>query len=366
MGERMKIAVWDTWINRRGSGMEIAALAMLTELKKLNYEIHIFSQMDFHNKDFTTELPVTYLSKKNFSLFSLSNIKASLKFRKEIKKYSPDVILFVGALWFFFIRIFLFGLKKRTIVWEHLNYNSHYKRKYLKILARQIAARKADRLVVLTERAKELYQNNCACKIEPIVIPNFIRADIDHINTKSLRSRKKQIVFSGRYEEEKQIDKLIDIWKKVEKIQQEWTLILLGTGTLFSEIERKLQKKHIQNIQLLGFQKDPGKYYTDSQIMVLTSREEGLPLVLIEGLFTDLPIVSFDCDCGPADIIDDGKNGFLIPCYDEDLFAQRLLQLMKDDHLREQFACHAREKRKQFLPEAVMPLWNSLLEEFRN
>lgn len=345
--------------------MEIAALDMLTELRKLNCEIHIFSQMDFHNEDFTTELPVTYLSKRNFSLFSLSNIRASLKFRKEIKKYSPDVILFVGALWFFFIRIFLFGLKKRTIVWEHSNYNSHYKRKYLKILARQIAARKADRLVVLTERAKNLYMKYCRCKKEPQVIPNFINLNRITSGGDPLLTRKKQIIFSGRFEREKQIDKLVNIWEKVQPQIPEWELVLIGTGTLFDEIQNEIREKKLKKILLMGYQKDPGKYYSDSQIMVLTSREEGLPLVLIEGLFADLPIVAFDCDCGPADIIDDGKNGFLIPCYDENLFAQKLLQLMKDDRLREQFACHAKEKRKQFLPEAVMPLWDHLLQEMK-
>lgn len=361
----MKIAVWDTWINRRGSGMEIAALDMLTELRKLNYEIHIFSQMDFHNEDFTTELPVTYLSKKNFSLFSLSNIRASLRFRKEIKKYSPDVILFVGALWFFFIRIFLFGLKKRTIVWEHSNYNSQYKRKYLKIFARKTAAREADRLVVLTQRDRDLYLQHCHCKDRPQVIPNFINLNRMTSGGAPLITRKKQIVFSGRFAPEKQIDKLVNIWEKIQPQMPEWELVLIGSGTLFVEIQNEIREKKLKKIFLLGYQKDPGKYYTNSQILVLTSREEGLPLVLIEGLFTDLPIVAFDCDCGPADIIDDGKNGFLIPCYDEDLFAQKLLQLMKDDRLREQFALYAQEKRKHFLPEAVMPLWDHLLQEMK-
>lgn len=364
----MKIAIWAWEIDQPGAGMEIITMDVGSELYK-QYEVRLYSQV--RNSQYSkpqTTFPISFLSKNKFRYLSFRNFYAGLKFRKELKEYNPDIIIFVSPLLYPFIRLFLFGKKLRKIkhiVWEHLNYNSQYKRKHLKTFARKIAARKADKLVVLTERAKELYQNNCTCKTDPIVIPNFVRADICHISTDSLCNRRKQIVFSGRFAPEKQIDKLLNIWEKIEKSEHEWTLVLLGTGVLISEIEKKIQEKHLKNIQLLGFQKNPGKYYADSQIMVLTSREEGLPLVLIEGLFADLPIVAFDCDCGPADIIDDGENGFLIPCYDDDLFAQKLLQLMNDDKLRDQFSLHAKEKRKQFLPEAVMPLWDRLLQEMK-
>ncbi len=120
--------------------------------------------------------------------------------------------------------------------------------------------------------------------------------------------------------------------------------------------------KKIKNVKFLGHILSPHAIFKESQILVLTSAFEGLPLVLIEGLFFSLPEVSFDCPCGPADIIDDGQNGFLIPCFDEDLFAEKLLQLMEDDSLRERFSLRTKEKSSSFLPENIMPLWDHLLK----
>ena len=137
---------------------------------------------------------------------------------------------------------------------------------------------------------------------------------------------------------------------------------------IFAKVKRRirvwkeLSVNHSNIVEKYKDKKSPHAIFKESQILVLTSAFEGLPLVLIEGLFFSLPEVSFDCPCGPADIIDDGQNGFLIPCFDEDLFAEKLLQLMEDDSLRERFSLRAKEKSSSFLPENIMPLWDHLLK----
>lgn len=364
----MKIAVWAWAIDHPGAGMEIIAMDVCSELQK-NYEVRLYSQI--RNPQYAkpqTTFPIYFLGKNKFRYLSFRSIQAGFRFRKEVIKYHPDVIIFVSPLLYPFLRQFLFGRKLKRIkhiVWEHLNYNSQNKRGHLKTLSRKIAAKKADRLIVLTQRDRDLYLQHCHCKNKPQVIPNFINLNRITSGGNPILTRKKQIVFSGRFAPEKQIDKLLNIWEKVQSQAPEWELVLIGSGTLFDEIQNEIREKKLEKIFLLGYQKDPGKIYAESQILVLTSREEGFGLILAEGLFCDLPLVSFDTDCGPADIIDDGKNGFLIPCYDEELFGRKLLQLMNDDHLREQFSLYAQEKRKQFLPEAVMPLWNRLLQELK-
>lgn len=364
----MKIAVWAWAIDHPGAGMEIIAMDVCSELQK-NYEVRLYSQI--RNPQYAkpqTTFPIYFLGKNKFRYLSFRSIQAGFRFRKEVIKYYPDVIIFLSPLLYPFIRQFLFGRKLKRIkhiVWEHSNYNSQNKRGHLKALSRKIAAKKADRLVVLTQRDRDLYLQHCHCKNKPQVIPNFINLNRITSGGNPILTRKKQIVFSGRFAPEKQIDKLVNIWEKVQPHAPEWELVLIGSGALFDKIQNEIRRKKLEKIFLLGYQKDPGKIYAESQILVLTSREEGFGLVLAEGLFCDLPLVSFDTDCGPADIIDDGKNGFLIRCYDEGLFARKLLQLMNDDHLREQFSLYAREKRKQFLPEAVMPLWNHLLQELK-
>ena len=364
----MKIAVWSSWINSEVSGEVNIGIEVIKALKKEGHEILVLSQMKSPSKGFLPEdISCVFLSSKKYSLFSFEAIKACLHFRKEIKEFRPDLILYIGSLWFFVLRQFLTfrDRKIKTIVWEHGNYFSLDKRKTLKLIARQTAAKRADRLVVLTKRDKEFYLANCNCKHDPIVIPNFIREQFIKGDSKSILCRKKQVLFVGRLDKNKQVDKLINIWQKVmqSKILDKWKLIVIGSGAEKKSLEETVKEKNLPKIEFFGHIQDPFNIFEDSQILVMTSKKEGLPLVLIEGLFCDLPLISFDCDCGPADIIDDGETGFLIPVGDENEFADRLSLLMQNDDLRLQFSQKTLVTRKRFLPETILPLWKDLIND---
>lgn len=366
----MKIAVWSSWINAEGAGEIIIGIELIKELQKVGHEILVLSQMKTPTKGFLPEdIKCCFLSQKQYSLFSIETIKANLKFRKEINEFKPDLILYIGSLWFFVLRKFLTrkDRKIKTIVWEHGNYFSLDKRKILKLIARKTAAKKADQLVVLTKRDKYFYLENCKCKNTPVVIPNFVRSDFKDKDTNFL-NRKKQVLFVGRLDKNKQSDKLISIWNslKTQNTTKIWNLVIAGDGPEKQHLQEMVKSLNINNIEFLGYIKNPFDIYTESQIFVMTSKLEGLPLVLIEGLFADLPLIAFDCNCGPADIIDDGKTGFLIPVDDEKVFAEKLLLLMTNDKLREQFSENTKESRKKFLPESIMSLWEKLLNELNS
>lgn len=365
----MKIAVWSSWINSEVSGEVNIGIEVIKALKKEGHEILVLSQMKSPSKGFLPEdISCVFLSSKKYSLFSFEAIKACLHFRKEIKEFRPDLILYIGSLWFFVLRQFLTfrDRKIKTIVWEH----GHYffltkKRPYFKILARKVAAKKADRLVVLTQRDRNFYLKNCKCKYPPVVIPNFIRHEFIKENQKNILNRKKQVLYSGRLADVKQVDKLVKIWDSMKNNikMKEWSLIILGDGPEKESLQEMVRSLKICNIKFLGHVKNPIDIYRESQILVMTSKLEGLPLVLIEGLFSDLPLISFDCDCGPADIIDDGETGFLIPVGDENEFADRLSLLMQNDDLRLQFSQKTLVTRKRFLPETILPLWKDLIND---
>lgn len=366
----MRIAVWSSWINAEGAGEIVIGIELIKEMQKAGHEILVLSQMKTPSKGFLPEdIKCCFLSQKQYSLFSIETIKANLQFRKEINTFKPDIILYIGSLWFFVLRKFLTrkDRKIKTIVWEH----GHYffltnKKKSLKIIARKIAAKKADQLVVLTQRDKHFYLENCKCKNTPVVIPNFVRQEFIKAKSVGFITRKKQVLFSGRLADVKQVDKLIKIWNSIRNntnITEQWKLVIAGDGPEKQYLQEMIKSLNINNIEFLGYVKNPFDIYTESQILVMTSKLEGLPLVLIEGLFADLPLIAFDCNCGPADIIDDGKTGFLIPVDDEKVFAEKLLLLMTNDKLREQFSENTKESRKKFFPESIMSLWEKILNE---
>ena len=87
------------------------------------------------------------------------------------------------------------------------------------------------------------------------------------------------------------------------------------------------------HIKLVGEQKDVEFYYKLADIFVFTSSVEGFPNVLGEALSSGLPVVSYDCIAGPADMITNGENGFLIPVFDDEQFSQKLLYLMESQEL---------------------------------
>ena len=127
----MKIAVWAWAIDHPGAGMEIIAMDVCSELQK-NYEVRLYSQI--RNPQYAkpqTTFPIYFLGKNKFRYLSFRSIQAGFRFRKEVIKYHPDVIIFVSPLLYPFLRQFLFGRKLKRIkhiVWEHSNYNSQNKR----------------------------------------------------------------------------------------------------------------------------------------------------------------------------------------------------------------------------------------------
>jgi glycosyltransferase involved in cell wall biosynthesis len=94
----------------------------------------------------------------------------------------------------------------------------------------------------------------------------------------------------------------------------------------------------------------------------MTSHYEGLSMVLLEAQSFGLPIISFTCKCGPRDIITDGVDGYLIPENDNELFIQRLLDLMNDETQRKTMGKQAIASSMHFSKEKIMKRWTELFD----
>lgn len=94
-------------------------------------------------------------------------------------------------------------------------------------------------------------------------------------------------------------------------------LIILGEGPRREELQSLILKEGLKNsVRLLGFQKNPLKYFSKSKVFVLSSYAEGLPNVLVEAMACGCTPVSTDCPTGPREVLQDGKYGYLIPMHD--------------------------------------------------
>lgn len=228
--------------------------------------------------------------------------------------------------------------------------------------------RKYDRFVVLTHEDQQLWgdlPNIC-------VIPNSGPTPLPLPSMEGSRFLSKQVLAIGRLDFQKGFNRLIDIWGRVKSERGEseksgWTLDIIGDGPLRPTLQEQVQRLGLQDsVRLLKPTSHVQDAYLSASIFVLTSRYEGLPMVLLEAQVFGLPIVAFTCQCGPRDVITDGTDGFLIPDGNEDLFAEKLSYLMEHEDERERMGTHAREASDRFSEQHVMRAWEKLLGELIN
>ncbi len=99
-----------------------------------------------------------------------------------------------------------------------------------------------------------------------------------------------------------------------------------------------------------------------SSIYVLSSRYEGFPLVLIEAMAKGMAVVAFDCPTGPADIVDDHRNGLLVPAKDVEGLTAAMMEMVEDEELRRRCAAAALETARDYTMAAIGPKWDEMLQ----
>jgi len=215
---------------------------------------------------------------------------------------------------------------------------------------------KLDRMVVLTEDAKKDWPelSNVTLISDPIPFK------VDQVSTLS----SKRVVSIGRYAYEKGNDLLLKAWAKVEKSCKDWSLDIYGMGNqapyraLMLELGIDETRCHLH-----GSLTDVKDAYLNSSVFTLPSRFEGFGLVIIEAMACGVPVVAFDCENGPRNIITNNYNGILVKPFQVDDYAESLLRLMHDDQLRAQMGSRAYESSKKYMIEDIAVQWKKLFDE---
>ena len=141
-------------------------------------------------------------------------------------------------------------------------------------------------------------------------------------------------------------------------------LLIVGDGEERKKIENLIKELNIsENVLLLGFQKNPLKYMARADIFVLSSILEGFPNVLVEAMACGAPVISTDCQSGPNEIIENGKNGFLVPVADENILAEKIVKLLKDSELRKRMSEEGKKRAQYFSAEKSVKEFENIFKE---
>jgi glycosyltransferase involved in cell wall biosynthesis len=151
----------------------------------------------------------------------------------------------------------------------------------------------------------------------------------------------------------------------VARTHPDWRLDIFGHGDDVS-LQARIDKKKLTGVVTLrGFTDQPYQRFAESAIYAMSSRSEGFPMVLLEAMGCGLPLVSFDCPTGPADIIQDGVNGLLVPDGDVKALAAALNRLIEDPALRRRMGAAGVERAQEYAPARIAERWVRLFEELQ-
>ena len=170
----------------------------------------------------------------------------------------------------------------------------------------------------------------------------------------------------GRFTGQKGFDLLIEAWSKV-KDKKDWKLVIAGKGKQTKLLQSLINKYNLaQTVELIPPTNNIQALFKDSGMYVMSSRFEGLPLVLIEAAAMGLPAVSFACETGPDEIIEHGKTGLLVPPMQTDALADAIQTCILDEDLRMNFSKEAAEYvGKKFAEDTIINEWELLFNSLK-
>jgi len=346
-------------------GCEVTLLSTNQGEHKLTYELH----RNVRHIDLGVRLQQEYQYRGLRKILKKRELKQILKNRikRAIENLKPDVVVCVKLD---FVPV-LADLKGdiRLVVESHTLCHSEkmdevglLRRLYIWSLKRSI--RKAGAVVALTEGDAndwKDYNDNVH------VIPNVV-----HLNDQGDKSlipflgkdikRPVPLIYVGRFSKQKDIDSLLRIWAIIHQQYPDWRLDIYGEGELKEHYLSIIHKMNA-NINVYEPTADIMEVYREHSILLLTSLYEPFGLVLPEAMSCGLPVVAFDCPFGPADIITDGVDGYLIEDRDVELFAQRVGQLISDYDLRVKMGKAGIASSKRYQASRIMPQWIQLFEQ---
>lgn len=360
----------------REGGMHNVACIQANELSRQGYDVTFLTLVE--------SITLPYFISKNVRLISLlknedieasgfiSKVKRCLLYLPFLmcflKKSSPDVILSHGQGMNLFSIISAKLLSIPIVCCEHTGHNLPYGfRGKLAYLERRYIYPFSSIITVLTPDEQQHYKQILE-NVE--LLPNPLPFNI--INKKELsdfsENREKTILAVGDLNRIniKGWDTLLDVFVSVNRKHPLWRLQFAGGSNKcigLTELKQKAIKLGVINdVDFLGSVTEIERLYQKAGIFILSSRNEGFPLVILEAKSQGCPVIAFNCKSGPSELIENNVDGLLIENQNIEAMKVNLFQLMESKELRDRLAMNSLETAKKFNKKIILNKLVSILE----
>lgn len=350
----MKLLYITNGINGIGGLERVLSIKCSYFADKLGHDVHIIT---LNEGDVAPFYSFSERIKFHSVLTSGRGLKYLQSYTKEINKIvslvQPDVISVCDdGLKGLYIPIWIKKGNSALIYERHASMKLNNSR--LQTILMKIGGLLYDKVVVLTQ-----YNTTEWLGKNKVVIPN----PITFTPNEKASLKEKRIICVGSIAHHKGYDLLIDAWRQIAKSCPEWKIDIFGKGDS-SELQEMIDEYHLQdNIHFCGTTNNVKQELLHSSFLVLPSRSEGFGMVLIEAMACGLPCVAFDCPCGPRDIIENGKSGFLIPPENSTLLAEGIKKMISDTDKMNKMGDYAFNSVSQYLIENVAERWQNLFQK---
>lgn len=308
-----------------------------------------------------------YLNKNNIRMRYYFFITL-FKLIRHIKKENIHVLLGIGMgtpLISCISKIFVKDLK--VISCEHSNLNNRVNNDFFQKINQYIASKFSDKIITLTEKDKNNYIEKFKLQEDKIdYIYNFIDDNLLNLKNKYDINSKK-IITVGRFDKVKGYDRLVKIAKEVLEKNLNWEWHIYGDGEEFENIKTLIKENKLENKLILKGKVDNiYELYKEYSFYVMTSYYEGLPMVLLEAKANGLPLISFDIDTGPSEIIRNEIDGYLIENNNMEKMIEKVELLIKNPSIRNEFSNKSKENLNKFEKNKIMEQWINLIENLED
>ena len=200
--------------------------------------------------------------------------------------------------------------------------------------------------------------------VKTVTIPNYLSSYPEQVADLSVE--KKRVIMVGRVDSQKGQDLLLQAWQQVNQRHPDWHLDMFGDGNA-----SKVFGGHLSNLNSKSFTFHPSTpaiydEYLQSDFLVCSSRWESFGLILIEAMSCGIPVISFDCDNGPRNIITEGKDGLLVENGNIDDLAEKICWMIEHQEQRRQMGMVARQNVKRFCQDVVLVQYVEFLKKLKS